>query len=301
MAWNLRNLESDKSDRRNQNMKIDFNPHAAAQAQNARGSQTQTTPPAPDATDDGVEITLSPAAKQMLKTGDAAYDGNSPAHQARQSIADSLAAAAAGDGEVPDLSGPFGQLVKTFAHAKHAPEPEPTDPAPPVDGGDVGDVTEPGDGGDTTATDGTTDGTTDGSGTTDGGDTTTTDGTGTTDGDTGDTGTTEGDGTTVVAAPDDGDGTGIGDTDPAIVVEEPDIAEILDDTAPDDSGPAESGTTEPGTGMAGSGDAVASTGDGETDDGGTTGDTDAPAVVAESGGLTDELIDLLDENSEEVV
>ncbi len=262
-------------------MKIDFNPHAAAQAHNARGPQTQTTPPAPDATDDGVTVTLSPAAKQILKTGDAAYDGKSPAHQARQSIADSLAAASAGGGKVPDVSGPFGQLVKTFAHAKHAPEPEPTEAAPPVEGGD------------TTATDGT--------GTTDGGDTTATGGTGTTDGGTGDTGTTEGGDTTVVAAPDDGDGTGIGDTDPTIVVEEPDIAEILDEAAPDETGPAEGGTTEPGTGMAGSGDAVASTGDGDTDDGGTVGDTDAPAVVADGGGLTDELIDLLDENSEEVV
>ncbi len=59
-------------------MKIDFNPQAAAQAQNARGPQTQSTPPAPDSSDGGVTITLSQTAKQMLK-GDAAYDGESPA------------------------------------------------------------------------------------------------------------------------------------------------------------------------------------------------------------------------------
>ncbi len=307
-------------------MKVDFNPHAAAQAQNARGPQAQTTPTQttpPEASDDGVEITLSQAAKQMLKTGDADYDGKSPAHQARQFIANSLAATSAEDGEAPDFSGPFGQIVKTFAPG-HNKEPEGVEApdAVPEDGGDTGGTTETGEtgdtsgsgdteGGDTTVTDGsdgggdtdtgdtgTTEGSdttvTDGSdgggdtGTTEGGDTTVVDGsdgggdTGTTDG--GDTtvtdgsdgtGTTDGGDTTVVAAPEEGDGTGSGETDPTIVVEEPDITELLDDSAPADG---ETSGTE--SGLAGSGDAVA---------------------TVDTGEVTDELLDQLDGNGEEVV
>ena len=81
-------------------------------------------------------------------------------------------------------------------------------------------------------------------------------------------------------------------------IEEPDITEILDGSEPTDGE-----TSEPGSSEAGSGDAVASTGDGEAGDGGTT--ETAPAVVADAGDVTgdvtDELLDLLDETSEEVV
>jgi len=254
-------------------MKIDFNPHAAAQAQNARGPQVQTTPPAPEASDDGVEITLSQAAKQILKTGDADSAGKSPAHMARQFIADSLATATAEDGEVPNFSGPFGQIVKTFAPG-HNKEPEVTEEpgAVPEDGGETAPVDETADGGEPAPVDETADG-----------------------GETGETGTTDGGETTVVAAPEAGDGTGIGETDPAVVVEEPDITEVLDESAPTDGE-----TSEIESGMAGSGDAVASTGDGEASDG-TIGDAGAPVAVVDAGDVTDELLDLLDENSEEVV
>ena len=246
-------------------MKIDFNPHAAAQAQNARGPQTQTTPPAPEGTDDGVTITLSQTAQNILKNGDADYDGDSPAHQARAAMLNAMNGETVDGLTEDDLSKPFGQIVKMFAHAKQ--EPETTEVAPPEDGGDVGEVTEPSEGGDTTATDGT-DGTDD-TGTTDGGDTTVAD---STDG-TGDTGTTEGGDTTVVAAPEEDDG--ISGTDSTIVVGEPDITEILDETAP-----AESDATEPDGGIADSGDAVA---------------------AVDTGDVTDELLDQLDENGEEVV
>ncbi len=219
-------------------MKIDFNPQAAAQAQNARGPQTQSTPPAPEGSDDGVEITLSQAAKQILKTGDADYAGKSPAHMARQFIADSLAAATAEDGEAPNFSGPFGQIVKTFAPG-HNKEPEVTEEpgAVPEDGGETAPVDE-----------------TAGSG------------------ETGETGTTEGGDTTVVEG---SDGSGIGETDPTVVVAEPDITELLDDSAPTDGE-----TSEPESDLAGSGDAVAG---------------------IDTGDVTDELLDQLDENSEEVV
>ena len=80
------------------------------------------------------------------------------------------------------------------------------------------------------------------------------------------------------------------------MVEEPDITEVLDESAPTDGEPSETGTS-----VAGSGDAVASTGDGEASDGGTIGDTDAPVTVVDTGDVTDELLDQLDENSEEVV
>ncbi len=242
-------------------MKIDFNPHAAAQAQNARGPQVQTTPPAPEGSDDGVEITLSQAAKQILKTGDADYAGKSPAHMARQFIANSLAAPTAEGEEAANFSGPFGQIVKTFAPG-HNKEPEVTEEpgAVPEDGGETAPVDETADGGET-----------------------------------GETGTTDGGETTVVAAPEAGDGTGIGGTDPAVAVEEPDITELLDESAPADG---ETGEIE--SGMAGSGDAVASTGDGAASDG-TIGDAGAPVAVVDAGDVTDELLDLLDENSEEVV
>ncbi len=227
-------------------MKIDFNPHAATQAQPARGPQAQTTRPAPEGSDDGVEITLSQAAKQFLKTGDADYDGKSPAHMARQFIANSLATTAADGEEAPNFSGPFGQIVKTFAPG-HNKEPEVVEEpdAVPDDGGDVGEVTEPSEG-DTTVAEGS-------------------------------------------------NGTGIGETDPAVVVEEPDITEVLDESAPSDD---EASETE--SGLAGSGDAVASTGDGAAS-GGTIGDAGAPVAVVDAGDVTDELLDQLDENGEEVV
>ncbi len=257
-------------------MKVDFNPQAAAQAQNARGPQAQTTPPAspaPEGSDDGVEITLSPAAKQILKTGDADYDGKSPAHQARQFIANGLAATSTGDAEAPNVSGPFGQIVKTFAPG-HNKEPEGVEApdAVPEDGGDTGGTTETtetgetGETGETTDTSGTTD-----TGATEGGDTTVVDGSD----DTTETGTTDGSDTTVVAAPEEGDGTGSGETDPAIVVEEPNITELLDDSAP-----ADGETSETDSGLAGSGDAVA---------------------TVDTGEVTDELLDQLDGNGEEVV
>jgi hypothetical protein len=272
-------------------MKIDFNPHAAVQAQSARGPQAQTTPPAPEGSDDGVEITLSQAAKSILKSGDAEYDGNSPAHKARQFIASSLASTSAVDGESLDFSGPFGQIVKMFApgHNKASEVVEEPDVVP-EDGGDVGGITEPTEDGDTTATDGTGEtGETGGTGMTDGGDTTVTDGS---DGG-GETGTTEGDDTTVVAAPEDGEGTGVGETDPMILVEEPDITEILDESVPGDGE-----TSETESGLAGSGDAVAGGSDGSGDTGTTEG---APAAVVDAGDVTDELLELLDEDSEEVV
>lgn len=269
-------------------MKIDFNPHAAAQAQNARGPQAQPAPPAPEGSDGGVEITLSQAAKSILKSGDGEYDGNSPAHKARQFIAAGLATASAEGGETQDFSGPFGQIVKTFApgHTK-APEVVEEPDVVPEDGGDVGGITEPTEGGDTTATDGSGGGAE--TGTTDGGDTTVTDGS---DGGA-ETGTTEGDDTTVVAAPQDGEGTGIGETDPIVVVEEPDIIEILDESTPGDG---EAGET--GSGLAGSGDAVADGSDASGETGTTEG---APAAVVDGGDVTDELLELLDADAEEVV
>jgi hypothetical protein len=98
----------------------------------------------------------------------------------------------------------------------------------------------------------------------------------------------------VVAAPDEGDG--IGGTDPMIVVEEPDITEILDESAP-----AEGDATEPDAGVAGSDDAVASTGDGESEGGTTVADAGDAVAAIDTGDVTDELLDLLDESSEEVV
>ncbi len=278
-------------------MKIDFNPHAAAQAQNARGPQVQTTPPAPEGSDDGVEITLSQAAKQILKTGDADYAGKSPAHMARQFIANSLATATAEGEEAPNFSGPFGQIVKTFAPG-HNKEPEVTEEpgAVPEDGGETAPVDETADGGETVPVDETADGgeTAPVDETADSGETAPVDETADS-GETGETGTTDGGDTTVAEGSEAGDGTGIGETDPAVVVEEPDITEVLDESAPTDGE-----TSETESGMAGSGDAVASAGDGEASDG-TIGDAGAPVAVVDAGDVTDELLDLLDENSEEVV
>jgi len=234
-------------------MKIGFNPHVATQAQSARGPQAQTTPAAPEGSDGGVTITLSQAAQQILKGG-ADYTGNSPAHQARQFIANSVATASTEGGEAPNFSGPFGQIVKTFApgHNK-APEVVEEPAVVPEDTGEPALVDE--------------------TGTTDGGDTTVADGSdGTTE-----TGTTDGGDAPVVVAPEEGDGTVIGETDPVVVVEEPDIAEVLDESAPDGG---ETTQPTPESGMAGSGDAVASIGEGD---------------------VTDELLELLDENGEEVV
>ncbi len=295
-------------------MKVSFNPHAAAHNPNARPPQTQTTPTttAPRGSGDGVEITLSPLAQQALKAGASEYTGNSPAHQARQyiaqslDIAQSLAGASAEGADGPDLSGPFGQIVKTFAPG-HNKGTAGTGDVVPEDGGDTagvtdpadgtdgtGGVTDPADGGDgTTVVDGT-DGT-DGTGTTDGGDTTVVDGTDATDG----TGVAEGsEGTdggesTVVAG--DPDGT-VGAGDPPLVVDQPDVTEVLDESAP-----AEGEVTEPESGLAGSGDAVASSGDDAPVDDGTPVAPSEPVAVVDGGDLTDELLDLLDEGSEETV
>jgi hypothetical protein len=140
-------------------MRVDFNPAAAAHVANARGPQAQSTPapPAPEASDDGVEITLSPAAQQVLKAGASEYTGNSPAHMARQYIANNLAAASAEGGEGPDPSGPFGQIVKTFApgHNKTTADAEGSD-AVPEGGADTGVVETPEEGGGTGETDGGT-------------------------------------------------------------------------------------------------------------------------------------------------
>jgi hypothetical protein len=287
-------------------MKIGFNPQVATQARITRGPQTQATPPAPGGSDGGVTISLSPAAQQILKTGDATYTGKAPAHQARQFIANSLAAASAEDGDAPDISGPFGQIVKTFAPGHNKEIEVVEEPGEvPEDGGDTAATDGTGgtgttEGGDTTVADGSDGGgDTGGTGTTEGGDTTVADGSDGSGDTGGSTNPAEGDGTTVVATPEEGGGTGLGDTDPMIVAEEPDITDIRDG-----SEPTNGETTEPESGMAGSGDAVASTGDGESNDGGTIGDATAPVAVVDAGDVTDELLELLellDENGEEVV
>ncbi len=300
-------------------MKVTFNPNAAAHNPNARPPQTQTTPTttAPAGSGGGVEITLSPAAKQALKAGASDYAGTSPAHMARQyiaqslDIAQSLAGASAGGADGPDLSGPFGQIVKTFAPG-HNKGTAGTGDVVPEDGGDTagvtdpadgtdgtGGVTDPADGGDgTTVVDGT-DGT-DGTGTTDGGDTTVVDGTdapggtGVVDGSEGSDG---GDSTLVAGDP---EGT-VGAGDPPLVVHQPDETEVLGESAP-----AEGEVTEPESGIADSGDAVASTRDDAPVDEGTLVDSGEPVAVVDTGvvdggDLTDELLDLLDEGSEETV
>ncbi|MCH8154919.1 MAG: hypothetical protein IH786_06600 [Proteobacteria bacterium] len=238
-------------------MKVTFNPNAAAHNPNARPPQTQTTPTttAPAGSGGGVEITLSPAAKQALKAGASEYTGNSPAHMARQyiaqslDIAQSLAGASAEGADGPDLSGPFGQIVKTFAPGHNKGTADVGD-AVPEDGGDTAGVTDPADGTDTPPADGS-------------------------------------DGTTVVEGSDGTDGTG---TPPA------DVTEVLGESAP-----AEGEVTEPESGIAGSGDAVASSGDDAPVDEGTTVDSGAPVTVVDTGDVTDELLDLLDEGAEEIV
>ncbi len=193
-------------------MKIGFNPNAAAHGPSARGPQTQTTTAPRETPGDGVEITLSQAAKQALKAGASGYTGSTPAYQARQYIAQSLAGASAEGANGPDLSGPFGQIVKTFAPG-HNKGTAGTGNAVPEDGGDVAEVTE----------------------------------------------------------------------------------------VPDQSAPAEGEVTEPESGAAGSGDAVASSGDDAPVDDGTPVDSGEPVAVVDGGDLTDELLDLLDEGSEEIV
>ncbi len=269
-------------------MKVTFNPNAAAHNPNARPPQTQTTPTTtPEGSDDGVEITLSPAAKQALKAGASEYTGNSPAHQARQALAAGEFAFA--EGSDPSKT-PFGQIVKTFAHAKHTTGSGDT---VPEDGGETVGVTEPTAGGDGTGEvadggDGTT--VVEGSDGTDGTDgTDATDGTGVVEGSDG----TDGGESTVVAG--DPDGTA-GTDDPPLVVDEPDVTEILDESAP-----AEDEVTEPESGIAGSGDAVASTGGDEATDQGTTVGSSEPVTVVDTGDVTDDLLDLLDEGSEEIV
>ncbi len=93
----------------------------------------------------------------------------------------------------------------------------------------------------------------------------------------------------------DPDGT-VGTDDPPLVVDEPDVTEILDESVP-----AEGEVTEPESGQAGSGDAVASTGDDAPVDDGSPVDSGEPVAVVDGGDLIDELLDLLDEGSEEIV
>ncbi len=291
-------------------MKVSFNPNAAAHNPNARPPQTQTTPTttAPTGSGDGVEITLSPAAQQALKAGASEYTGNSPAHQARQyiaqslDIAQSLAGASAEGADGPDLSGPFGQIVKTFAHAKHTTGSGDTVPedggetpgvTAPTDGSDgTGEVADGGDGTGTPPADGG-DGTTvvEGSDASDGSDgTDATDGAGVVEGSEG----SDGSDSTVVAGDPDGI---VGDTDPPPIVDEgPDITEVLEEPAP-----AEGEVTEPESGLAGSGDAVASSGDDAPVDDGTPVGSSEPVTVVDGGDLTDELLDLLDGGDEEIV
>ncbi len=284
-------------------MKVTFNPNAAAHNPNARPPQAQntsTTTAPSETSDDGVVISLSPAAKQALKAGAAEYTGNSPAHQARQALAaGEFAFAEGGDGS----NTPFGQIVKTFAPG-HNKGTAGTGDAVPEDGGETAGVTEPTDGGEGTGEVAEGGGGTGGTGTTDGGDTTVVedpDGSGSTDGTeaTDGTGVAEGsDGTddvesTVVA--DGPDGTA-GAGDPALVVDEPDVTEVLDEPAP-----VEGEVTEPESGIAGSGDAVASSGDGETTDQGTAVGSSEPVAVVDGGDLTDELLDLLDKEAAEIV
>ncbi len=285
-------------------MKVSFNPNAAAHNPNARPPQTQTTPTttAPTGSGDGVEITLSPLAQQALKAGASEYTGNSPAHQARQYIAQSLAGASAEGADGPDLSGPFGQIVKTFAHAKHTTGSGDTVPedggetagvTAPTDGSDgTGEVADGGDGTGTPPADGG-DGTTvvEGSDASDGSDgTDATDGAGVVEGSEG----SDGSDSTVVAGDPDGI---VGDTDPPPIVDEgPDITEVLEEPAP-----AEGEVTEPESGLAGSGDAVASSGDDAPVDDGTPVGSSEPVTVVDGGDLTDELLDLLDGGDEEIV
>ena len=275
-------------------MKVTFNPNAAAHNPNARPPQTQTTPTttAPAGSGGGVEITLSPAAQQALKAGASEYTGTSPAHMARQyiaqslDIAQSLAGASTEGADGPDLSGPFGQIVKTFAPG-HNKGTAGTGDVVPEDGGDTAGVTDPADG--TDGTGGVTDPADGGDGTTVVDGTDATDGTGVVDG----SEDSDGGESTVVAG--DPDGT-VGTDDPPLVVDEPDVTEILDESAP-----VEGEITEPESGIAGSGDAVASSGDDAPVDDGTPVDAGPPVAVVDGGDLTDELLDLLDEGSEETV
>ncbi len=250
-------------------MNIGFNPHAATHAQKAHSPRTQTMPHAPKCSGDGVEITLSKAAKSILRSGGPGKSGNSPAHKAAHALA---------DGKFRH-DGHFGQHVKMFAQGYEVPiVVEDSDPA--IETSDTGTK----DGDHTIATEGT--GGTGDSGTTEG------DGTIVTEG----TGTTEGDDTTVVAAPEDGGVSGNGDIDPEIVISEPNSSEILDGTQPTNGE-----TTETESGLAGSGDAVASTRDGETNDGSTVESAGVPVAAVDTGDVTDELLELLDEISDEVV
>ncbi len=254
-------------------MKIGFNPNAAAHGPSARGPQTQTTTPPRETPGDGVEITLSQAAKQALKAGASEDIGSTPAYQARQYIAQSLAGASAEGANGPDLSGPFGQIVKTFAPG-HNKGTAGTGDAVPEDGGDVAEVTDPADG--TTVVEGN-----------DGGDgTDATDGTGVVEGSDG------GESTVVAEGPDETAGAG----DPALVADEPYVTEV-----PDQSAPAEGEVTEPDSGAAGSGDAVASSGDDAPVDEGTPVGSGEPVAVVDTGDVTDELLDLFDEGAEETV
>ncbi len=260
-------------------MKIGFNPNVAAHGPSARGPQTQTTTPPRETPGDGVEITLSQAAKQALKASTSEYTGNSPAHQARQALtAGEFVFAQGGDGSHT----PFGQIVRTFAPG-HNKGTAGTGDAVPEDGGDVAEVTDPADGTGEVAEGAEGTGTPPG----DGGDgTDAADGTGVVEGSDG------GESTVVAEGPDETAGAG----DPAPVVDQPDVTEILDESAP-----AEGEVTEPESGIAGSGDAVASSGDDAPVDEGTPVDSGEPVAVVDGGDLTDELLDLLDEGAEETV
>jgi hypothetical protein len=209
-----------------------------------------------------VEITLSPAAQQILKA-DAEYNGNSPAHMARAALANNEVLFA--EGQDPSTM-PFGQIVKTFAPG-HTKDPEVVDESStvPEDGGEtapVGDAPESGD-------------------------------TGTTEGD---------DATVVAAPEtDEGTGSSSGEADPALEVAEPDITEVLDDdSAPGDgeAGEAESDLAGSGDAVAAAGGA--GIGDGDTGDT-TVVDAGEPAVTVDAGDAADALIDALEETGDAVV
>ncbi len=196
-------------------MKVSFIPGTAAHGPGARGPQAQTssTPPPSGTSEDGVEISLSKAAKQILEGGDGEYTGNSPAHQARQALAAGTVAFAAGD----DASTtPFGQIVKTFAPGHNTAAPGPQEPEAPAEGGGTGEVAEDN---------------------ADAGEIGDPDGTG------------EADGTSVVEGPDASGGTD-GEADPSLSAGEPETSEILDGSAAAGDDTTEPGSALAGSGDA---------------------------------------------------
>ena len=238
-------------------MEVTFNPKAAAHNPNARAPQTQNT--SATTAPEGSDDSVEITLSQAAKQALKAGAAEYTGNSPAHQARQALAAVEFTFANSGDGSRtPFGQIVKTFAPG-HNKEPEIVEDPNAV----------PEDGGDTTVVDGS-DGT-DGTGTTEGGDTT----------------VVAGIAGTVVTVGTDGS---------TLVVDEPDITEVLDDSAP-----ADGGVTEPESGIAGSGDAVASSGDDAPVDAGTPVDSGEPVAVVDTGDVTDELLDLLDEDSEEVV